>query len=109
MEAVSVEMTDPRFKLGNVSGMDISTYESYKSPFVGFSAWEYDPECKDCRFLPLCKGGCRYMALVKYGDWRKKLCRKEYFEKGEMEIFRVIHDKPVEEYITAKNFDKKGE
>jgi uncharacterized protein len=39
-----------------------------------------NPECETCVYLPLCFGGCRYMAYVRDGNIDKIDCKKEYFD-----------------------------
>jgi len=38
-------------------------------------------ECLDCKFFPICGGGCRYGAYLEHGDSQRILCDKDYFEK----------------------------
>lgn len=37
-------------------------------------------ECIECVYLPLCFGGCRYMAYVRDGSVNNKDCKKPYFD-----------------------------
>ncbi len=37
-------------------------------------------ECGECPYLPLCFGGCRYMAFAEFGNTDKFECRKTYFD-----------------------------
>lgn len=37
-------------------------------------------ECLECAYLPLCFGGCRYMAYVRDGNIDKPDCRRPYFD-----------------------------
>lgn len=37
-------------------------------------------DCAECVYLPLCFGGCRYMAYVRDGNIDKLDCKKEYFD-----------------------------
>jgi uncharacterized protein len=39
-----------------------------------------NPECAACVYLPLCFGGCRYMAYVRDGNIDELDCKKEYFD-----------------------------
>jgi uncharacterized protein len=39
-----------------------------------------DSECLECRYLPLCFGGCRYMTFLKDGNIKNKDCKKEFFD-----------------------------
>lgn len=41
--------------------------------------WKND-ECIDCAYLPLCFGGCRYMAYVRDGNLDRPDCRKSYLD-----------------------------
>jgi uncharacterized protein len=36
-------------------------------------------ECHECKYLPVCYGGCRYMTLLKDGKVERVDCRKDYF------------------------------
>ena len=37
-------------------------------------------ECLECRYLPLCFGGCRYISFLKNGNVKNKDCKKEFFD-----------------------------
>jgi len=37
-------------------------------------------ECAQCAYLPLCFGGCRYMALLRDGKIDKPDCKKDYLD-----------------------------
>src|SRR3972149_158401 len=39
-----------------------------------------NPDCAACVYLPLCFGGCRYMAYLRDGNIDKLDCKKEYFD-----------------------------
>jgi uncharacterized protein len=41
--------------------------------------WKND-ECLECEYLPLCFGGCRYMAYVRDGNIDHPDCKKHYFD-----------------------------
>jgi uncharacterized protein len=41
--------------------------------------WQKEP-CSECEYLPLCFGGCRYMAYVKEGRIDRPDCRKAYLD-----------------------------
>lgn len=42
--------------------------------------WQQERECRECRYLPLCFGGCRYMAYQREGSMAKVDCRKPYYD-----------------------------
>ena len=48
--------------------------------FHGLDSWKNE-ECLDCRYLPLCFGGCRYMLLLRSGSMQGLNCQKEYFDR----------------------------
>jgi uncharacterized protein len=37
-------------------------------------------ECAECEYLPLCFGGCRYMAFSRNGNMDSLDCKKEYLD-----------------------------
>jgi len=51
--------------------------------------WE---QCIDCTYLPLCGGGCRYIAYLKYGDLNHVDCEREYFERTTHELLKIEYE-----------------
>ncbi len=47
------------------------------SPYPGI--WK-NKECLECAYLPLCFGGCRYMAYVRGGNIEKVDCKRPYLD-----------------------------
>ncbi len=41
----------------------------------------WEDECLDCRYLPLCGGGCRFMAMLNGKKFGEIYCRKEVLEE----------------------------
>ncbi|MFB3895780.1 MAG: radical SAM protein [bacterium] len=52
----------------------------YNKQYQNFINIPLPESCIDCKYVPACGGGCRYCAQVKYGDYRKVVCEKKYFE-----------------------------
>lgn len=49
------------------------------SEFVyGWNAYEYTAECKKCKFLPMCLGGCIEESIL---HGRKRTCQRKFFER----------------------------
>ena len=48
---------------------------------VAFMTVDLWRKCKECKFIPICGGGCRIGAILQKGNPRAILCEKEYFEK----------------------------
>ncbi|MDA8165510.1 MAG: geopeptide radical SAM maturase [Desulfobacteraceae bacterium] len=42
--------------------------------------WRRHEECRDCSYLPLCFGGCRYMEFQRHGAIKGVNCQKEYWD-----------------------------
>ena len=59
-----------------------SYIKDYFSSFdmIKFASYEVDDSCYDCKYCPMCFGGCKAAAFVKNGSINKKFCRKKYFE-----------------------------
>ncbi len=44
--------------------------------------WRHNKECLECSYLPLCFGGCRYMALQREGYMGEVDCVKDFFDNA---------------------------
>lgn len=65
-----------QFKIGDIwQGVD----ERYKE-IHHLWHWQKEGKCRECQYLPLCFGGCRYMAYQRDGNMAKVDCRKGFFE-----------------------------
>ncbi len=62
------------FEIGNLRDGVNDRRDAYR---VGL--WKND-ECLDCAYLPLCFGGCRYMAFVRDGRVDKADCKRPHFD-----------------------------
>lgn len=62
------------FEIGDVKNGLRDYAEIYK---VG--CWKKD-ECRDCSYLPLCYGGCRYMTYIRRGKIDGIECKRAYFD-----------------------------
>jgi len=56
-------------------GLDHGWQESYC-----VDHWQKEKKCRECAYLPLCFGGCRYMALQREGSMAKVDCQKEFLD-----------------------------
>lgn len=65
-----------QFKIGDVwQGID----ERYKTTHH-LGHWQREAKCRECAYLPLCFGGCRYMAFQREGSMAGVDCRKEFLD-----------------------------
>ncbi|MEN8256412.1 MAG: geopeptide radical SAM maturase [Thermodesulfobacteriota bacterium] len=64
----------PDYEIGDIwNGVkEISMYHT--------DNWQYENKCRSCQYLPLCFGGCRYLALVRDGNMEKVDCLKGSFD-----------------------------
>jgi uncharacterized protein len=46
-------------------------------------------KCRDCKFLPMCGGGCHFSAQLRHGDYTQMSCEKEYYERAFPEILKM--------------------
>ena len=46
----------------------------------GLDNWRNNSDCKECRYLPLCYGGCRYAKLQSSGTMNEVNCMKNFLE-----------------------------
>lgn len=43
--------------------------------------WQRQEQCRECVYLPLCFGGCRYVEFQRSGTMAAVDCQKQYFDK----------------------------
>ncbi len=67
----------PEYSVGHVSKDLVYNAEMYRS--LGQHTFENE-ECRNCAVLPLCLGGCRYLALIRTGTFHEIDCRKKNIE-----------------------------
>ncbi len=63
-----------KFKIGDLhEGLN-----EENTRFMTVDLWR-SKDCGGCKYLPLCGGGCRTSAYVKYQDFNRFACEKKYF------------------------------
>jgi uncharacterized protein len=68
-----------QFSIGNVNkDWNKQSFDSVNVSFMTSDAWK---NCLNCKFLPLCGGGCRLEVIMNEGSINEVSCEKEYFEK----------------------------
>ena len=50
---------------------------------------EIPDDCFRCAYMPLCSGGCKHMAYIKYGDLHRTVCGKDYLQKVTAESLKM--------------------
>ncbi|MBI4833206.1 MAG: SPASM domain-containing protein [Planctomycetes bacterium] len=75
------------FSVGNVRS---ANFNYRQVEFMTTNLWK---ECKDCAYVPMCGGGCRYMAQLKHGDCSKISCDKNYYEKIFPQLLKMDYER----------------
>jgi uncharacterized protein len=60
--------------------------------FLESQPWE---ECLDCRYVPVCGGGCRFSAYLENQDCRSVVCERLYFERVGIHIMEIVNLKKI--------------
>ena len=75
----------PAYEVGNVR--EEPAYNAEMVRCLGHNTFE-NPTCRDCNLLPLCLGGCRYVALAKSGEFHSLDCDRTGLDAGILEMVR---------------------
>jgi uncharacterized protein len=66
----------PEFACGDIhQGIDQGFRETHH-----LGHWQKEERCRKCGYLPLCFGGCRYMALQREGSMARVDCQKDFLD-----------------------------
>ncbi len=72
-----------QFKIGDIhEGLN-----EENTRFMTVDIWRSE-DCKGCKYLPLCGGGCRSSAYVKHKDFNRFACELNYFNKVLPELLK---------------------
>lgn len=64
-----------QFKAGDIWNGPVDISLTYN-----LDHWQTDEQCRDCIYLPLCYGGCRYMEYQRSSTLTKVDCKKKFYE-----------------------------
>lgn len=67
----------------NEDAFKVSKVKDYyfSQELVDFMGYEVDEHCYECKYCPMCFGGCKAAAFANTGDKNAKSCRRPYFER----------------------------
>lgn len=65
-----------RFSIGHIENGVFDYRRTYN-----LDNWRKEEKCRDCLYLPLCYGGCRYSRLQQSGEMKGVECMKDYLDK----------------------------
>lgn len=78
------------YSIGNIQSEMANILFSHQN--VGFMASDSWRQCKSCKFVPICGGGCRLSCLSSGGGLDAIACEKEYFEKVSTKLVLSEHN-----------------
>ncbi|MEW6717707.1 MAG: radical SAM protein [Chloroflexota bacterium] len=81
---------DEHFKVGSVND-DFNILAIRASQFVENEPCNHNPDCCECAFLPMCKGGCRHESYVRYGNMATGVCMLDYYSVWVPKIVKEIY------------------
>jgi uncharacterized protein len=80
----------PKFSIGDVFHDD---FNQQQAEFRDLDVWRQCPV--DCRYLPICSGGCRLMGFLEHRNFRVPACKKSYLD-------RILPDMVRKEYLRQR-------
>ncbi len=78
-----------QFSVGNVRDEFLNHREV---EFMTMNVWK---ECLDCVYVPMCGGGCRFMAQLKHSDCTKKACDIGYYRDIFPRLLKMDYERGV--------------
>ena len=80
-----------QFCIGNVRA---NRFNHRYAEFITMKPWQAQ-ECLECPYVPMCGGGCRYIAQLKHSDYTRPACDKEYYEKIFPQLLKMDYERGV--------------
>lgn len=78
----------PQFSVGNVREEE---FNPRHREFLNIDAWNKCP--KDCPYLPLCQGGCRFFSYLEHRNIYDICCKREYLDTVVPELIKLEYEK----------------
>lgn len=75
------------FSIGNVSE---NSFNYRQIEFMTANTWK---QCLDCVYLPMCGGGCRFMAQLKHSDYSRVACDIDYYKNIFPELLKMDYER----------------
>lgn len=71
------------FKIGDLEhGID----EDKHADFLCIDPWN---NCLDCKYVPICAGGCHHKAFVDLNNYRLKRCEKDFYDRAIIDLLKI--------------------
>ena len=78
------------FVVGDISQDELNYRHT---EFMTMDVWE---KCQDCPYVPICAGGCRFLAYLQTGRFDQIACEKRFFEQVGAELLKLDYEKESE-------------
>ncbi len=92
--------------VGNVSELQLSG--KYQE-FMAFDLVEWKGKCRDCKYLPMCAGGCNYHAELQSGNYKNVFCERDFFDETIHEYIKIKYQQLLAKRESAsKNVREKA-
>jgi len=82
----------PEFSVGNVRE---DNFNHRFDEFLNIEAWNKCP--KDCPYIPMCQGGCRFFSYLENKNFTDLCCKREYFERVTPELIKLEYERLIRE------------
>ena len=77
----------PEFAVGDVRD---NSYNEKHEEFLNLYVWQKCPQ--DCTYLPMCGGGCRFMAFLENKNFIAPTCKRNYLDEVAPEFIRKEYE-----------------
>ncbi len=77
----------PEFAVGDVRD---NSYNEKHEEFLNLDVWQKCPQ--DCTYLPMCGGGCRFMAFLENKNFTAPTCKRNYLDEVAPEFIRKEYE-----------------
>ncbi len=78
----------PEFSIGDVHRDEFN--DNFER-FLNIDAWNKCP--KDCPYVPMCQGGCRFFSYLENKDLSGLACKREYLDRIIPDLIKLEYDK----------------
>jgi radical SAM protein with 4Fe4S-binding SPASM domain len=89
------------FELGDVAETPLEDLVFRKAQVVAKSP-TLDAECETCSYLSMCRSGCPYERLERFGSFDKKFCNRSLFDGYLGAMAEALAEREKEEGGTAQ-------
>jgi len=77
----------PEFSVGDVRQEEFN--ENFHK-FSNLDAWNKCP--KDCPYVPMCQGGCRFFSYIENSNFSDLACKREYLDRITPELIKLEYE-----------------